>query len=137
VKRELTPALLLGDAFAHLCDGGEIRPLSVDATFWTETAPTLPAGKLVSVFESAQDWTVWEMHPEGDELVLLLSGCLRLHFDRAGENWLQMLRAGEFVIAPAGVWHTADVIETGKALFITAGANTQHRDRVAAPNPIG
>lgn len=37
--------------------------------------------------------------------------------------------AGEYAINPPGVWHTADIAGTATALFITAGAGTDHRQR--------
>ena len=39
------------------------------------------------------------------------------------------LSAGEYAINPRGVWHTADVGAPCTALFITAGAGTEHRPR--------
>ena len=36
---------------------------------------------------------------------------------------------GEYVINAPGVWHTADVEGSATALFITAGAGTEHRPR--------
>jgi hypothetical protein len=38
-------------------------------------------GRLVTVFEMAEDWTTWEMHPEGEELLVLLSGAMTLVLD--------------------------------------------------------
>ncbi|MEM1102949.1 MAG: hypothetical protein AAGH48_02455 [Pseudomonadota bacterium] len=46
-----------------------------------------------------------------------------------GAATTRILEAGAFSIAPKGVWHTVDVLEKGRALFITAGAGTQHRPR--------
>jgi hypothetical protein len=39
------------------------------------------------------------------------------------------LRAGEALINPVGVWHTADVATAATALFITAGLGTENRPR--------
>jgi quercetin dioxygenase-like cupin family protein len=39
------------------------------------------------------------------------------------------LRAGDYVVNPPGVWHTADVEGAATALFITAGLGTEHRPR--------
>jgi mannose-6-phosphate isomerase-like protein (cupin superfamily) len=39
------------------------------------------------------------------------------------------LQAGQAVINPRGVWHTADVQEAGMTLFVTPGLGTEHRPR--------
>ncbi len=39
------------------------------------------------------------------------------------------LRAGQAVVNPPGVWHTADVTGEATALFITPGLDTDHRPR--------
>jgi quercetin dioxygenase-like cupin family protein len=46
-----------------------------------------------------------------------------------GRNEETTLTAGEYAINPSGVWHTADVVESATAIFITAGEDTQHRPR--------
>lgn len=131
MTREKTKPQTLGAAFAHLLDNGDVSATPVDDQFWTEGVSKLPPGRLVSVFESASDWTAWEMHPEGDEFILVLSGRLILRLEEAGERWSEDVRAGQFVIVPRGVWHTADAPEPSRSLFVTAGANTQHRARAS------
>ena len=37
--------------------------------------------------------------------------------------------AGDAIINPPGVWHTADITGTATALFVTAGMGTQNRPR--------
>jgi len=34
--------------------------------------------ELVSLYEFDSDWTTWEMHPHGDEVVMLMSGEMTL-----------------------------------------------------------
>ena len=129
MRRGDTEPKTLGDAFAHLTEGGGVLGVPAGEHFWTEGIAQLPPGRLVSTFESRSDWSSWEMHPNGDELVLLLSGRLVLLFEADGERWSEDVRAGQFVVVPRGVWHTADVTEPGTALFITAGDGTTHRGR--------
>ena len=131
MKNEKTTPTTLGAAYAHLTDNGDVLSVPVDERFWTEGISQLPPGRLISVLESASDWTSWEMHPEGDEFILVLSGRLVLHMDDAGQRWSEEVAAGQFVIIPRGVWHTADVREPGRSVFVTAGANTQHRKRTS------
>ena len=77
----------------------------------------------------SESWTFWERHPAGEELVLLLNGRVDLIQDLDGTEHRIELKAGDGVLNPPGVWHTADVHDPGDALFITPGAGTEHRPR--------
>ncbi|HWK40517.1 MAG TPA: cupin domain-containing protein [Croceibacterium sp.] len=86
-------------------------------------------GRLVSFFHFVESWSVWEMHPLGDEVVVCTEGSLTLIQEIEGQEVRTTLTPGEYAINPAGVWHTADVSGTAAALFITAGEGTQGRPR--------
>lgn len=86
-------------------------------------------GRLVMQFPCRADWDVWEVHPAGDELVVVLSGRMVLHQELAGAVRSVTLGPGEAVVNPPGVWHTADVVEPGAILTITSGLGTEHRSR--------
>jgi quercetin dioxygenase-like cupin family protein len=86
-------------------------------------------GRLVSMYTFDESWSTWEMHPDGDELVLCVSGELTLHQEIDGSPRTVTLRRGEAVVNPPGAWHTADVEKPATALFITAGRGTQIRPR--------
>jgi quercetin dioxygenase-like cupin family protein len=87
-------------------------------------------GRLVSTFTFKDSWNVWEMHPSGAEVVICLAGEMTLHQEQAdGSTRTVLLGPGEYAINERGTWHTADVIGEATALFITAGAGTQHRPR--------
>jgi quercetin dioxygenase-like cupin family protein len=86
-------------------------------------------GRLVCVFPQSATWDTWERHPAGEEVVVLLSGRVDLIQEVDGEQRRIELRPGQAAINPAGVWHTADVIEPGEGLFITPGRGTEHRSR--------
>ncbi|MEL1252023.1 cupin domain-containing protein [Aurantiacibacter gilvus] len=86
-------------------------------------------GRLVSQYRFTEDWPMWEMHPEGAEVVVCTAGSLTLIQEIDGEELRNTITPGEYVINPPGVWHTADITGEGEALFITAGAGTQHRPR--------
>jgi quercetin dioxygenase-like cupin family protein len=81
------------------------------------------------MFTFATSWDAWEMHPNGHELVVCTAGTITLHQEIDGSVRTVSLRAGEAVINPPGVWHTADVDGSATALFITAGSGTEHRPR--------
>lgn len=88
-------------------------------------------GRLVSQHSFTESWDSWEMHPAGDEVVLMLSGEGVLHQELADGTKAEVrLVAGEYAVNPPGVWHTMDLISgEATALFITAGFGTEHRPR--------
>lgn len=87
-------------------------------------------GRLVSLHRFTEDWTMWEMHPHGEEVVVCVAGTMTLHQEPAdGTRTSAVLQAGEYAINPRGCWHTADVAGEATALFITAGLGTEHRPR--------
>lgn len=87
-------------------------------------------GRLVALHDFSESWTSWEMHPEGDEVVVCVSGSVTLVQELPdGGTRKVALKPGDYAINPAGTWHTADVEGGGSALFITAGLGTVHRPR--------
>lgn len=123
-------AYQLGEYFAQLAGTDECLPVAVNAVFWETGVHALPPGRLVSMFESASDWQVWEMHPQGEEMIIQIEGELVLILEQDGGGVRVPLRAGEFAVVPKGVWHTADVPLAGRAIYITPGEGTQSRERV-------
>ncbi|MCB9567892.1 MAG: cupin domain-containing protein [Myxococcales bacterium] len=86
-------------------------------------------GRLVSLHTFTGPWSGWEMHPEGDELVVCVAGEIVLIQEIDGALKRITLGPGEAAINPPGVWHTADVAAQATALFITAGVGTEIRPR--------
>ena len=86
-------------------------------------------GRLVTLGDMDASWDSWERHPAGEEVVLCLDGRCRLWQDLGGEERSVDLVAGRYVVNPAGVWHTADIDEPVRVLFITPGRGTEHRPR--------
>lgn len=85
--------------------------------------------ELVSCYEFESDWPSWEVHPHGDEIVLLISGEVEfLLEEEAGETCVTLKEQGEYMIVPKGVWHTAKTQTRSKLLFITPGQGTQHKN---------
>lgn len=126
----------LAEVPIHLGLGATARPLldfgwssEQMAAYGASTAGDGAEGRLVLLDTQATTWSSWERHPAGEEVVLLLTGRVDLIQDLDGGHRRIELHPGEFVINPAGVWHTADVIEPGDSLFITPGKGTEHRPR--------
>ena len=87
-------------------------------------------GRLVSMHSFSEAWDVWEMHPQGSEVVMCITGTVTLYQEEAeGSLTTTTLSSGEYAINQPGVWHTADVEEEATVLFITSGIGTQIRPR--------
>lgn len=124
------------DAPLHLGLGATAIPLdgfswdpayleSMDARF----AGDGDDGRLVTMFRMEESWTTWERHPAGEEVVVLLEGRCTLWQEVDGVQRSVELTAGQYVVNPTGAWHTADVHEPGRGLFITPGRGTEIRPR--------
>ena len=83
--------------------------------------------RLVTMSENNGAWGMWEMHPNGAEVVLCTAGTLSLMQELPEGNVTTVLQAGEYLINPPGVWHTSTEASAGTAVFITAGIGTEHR----------
>ncbi|MDO6694403.1 cupin domain-containing protein [Aliiglaciecola sp. 3_MG-2023] len=82
---------------------------------------------LVSAHSFTENWQTWEMHPTGDELVVLLSGQCKLIIRVGKQDQEQLLKQqGDFAVVPKGHWHTAHCDEATSLLFITPGEATQN-----------
>lgn len=85
---------------------------------------------LIASFSFDQDWPTWEIHPEGDEFVCLLSGDADMILDTAeGERRVRLNTPGSFIIVPKGTWHTASVNAPTTMLFVTPGQGTENREQ--------
>ena len=87
-------------------------------------------GWLVQMHTFSAPWDVWEMHPNGHEIVVCTAGSIRLLQEHAdGTTDTVTLEVGEAAINPPGTWHTADVDGPTTCLFVTAGLGTEGRPR--------
>jgi mannose-6-phosphate isomerase-like protein (cupin superfamily) len=125
----------LTSTFLRLRPDSSIEQMPFDDTFW----PRLMSGQLgdfhheylVTTSSFHEDWSSWERHPNGDEIVCLLSGAVTFVFDRDGAyEEVGLGRIGDFVFVPRGVWHTARTRVPTVMLFITAGEGTHGRPAV-------
>lgn len=80
---------------------------------------------LISSYAFDADWPTWEIHPAGDEFVILVSGDADLVLARAqGDETIRMTEPGTFVIVPRNTWHTARIRKTSIMMFVTPGEGT-------------
>lgn len=80
---------------------------------------------LISSHAFDADWPTWEVHPAGDEFVILVSGAVDLVLAQNGQDeTIRMTEPGTFVIVPRNTWHTARVRSHSVMMFITPGEGT-------------
>lgn len=85
--------------------------------------------ELIACHSFTEDWPTWETHPNGDEVVMLLSGKAELILQLSeGEQSVTLDEAGAFVIVPKNIRHTARISEQAKMLFITPGEGTENSE---------
>jgi mannose-6-phosphate isomerase-like protein (cupin superfamily) len=123
---------LLSSTYLRLRPDVSIEPLHVGNDFW----PRIMAGKLgdfhheylVITVSYDTDWTTWEMHPNGDEVVMLLEGSTTMVLEIDGrEKLVELNESCAYVVVPRGTWHTSRTRKACRMLFITAGEGTQIR----------
>lgn len=72
-----------------------------------------------------------EMHADGDEILYLISGKVRVvlldHADQDIE-----LHPGDGMVVPQGVWHRVDIVEPCQIVYVTPGPNNEFRPLVLA-----
>jgi len=125
----MSDAFKLANSYLHLRPDDSAEILSGGQEFWARDIhrPELRTGRLMGAVDQLDDWSHWERHPSGDEILTLLSGAMTLVLEEpAGERRVD-LAPGDTLVVPRGVWHRGIVRAPGRLLFITPGAATDHR----------
>ena len=116
--------------YVHLGAEGSATEVAGGEAFWAQPESDIERfgrGWLVSEFECSADWTNWEMHPNADEFVYLLSGAATMLLELPDGVRRVSLEGRAAVVVPRGTWHTARVSVPSRMLFVTLGSGTQHR----------
>lgn len=125
------PAIDPSATYLCLAPSGAVTAIPVTPDFWPtiDARTDLHEGRLVAAFDCAADWEHWEMHPHGEEVLVMLSGDLTIVFEKEGREENVRLKTGQALVVPRGTWHRAVVHAPGKMLGITYGRGTEHRPR--------
>ncbi len=67
-----------------------------------------------------------EMHPDGDEVLYLIDGKVRVMLETDPIQELE-LNPGGGIIVPKGVWHRVDILEPSQIVYLTPGPNGEYR----------
>jgi mannose-6-phosphate isomerase-like protein (cupin superfamily) len=73
-----------------------------------------------------------EMHPDGDEVLVMASGCIEVALELPDGPRTVRVGAGEALVVPRGVWHLIRCVEPGQLLNITPGPSGEYRPLPAA-----
>jgi mannose-6-phosphate isomerase-like protein (cupin superfamily) len=128
----------LTKTYAFLEDGGAAPTIEATEAFWRELMSGNPVsadaalvanggGWLTAVYRVDRDTLGWEMHPAGDELVVVLAGEIDFVFDAPGGERVVELKEGGSCVVPRGIWHRQIVRVPARELAVTYGRGTQHR----------
>jgi mannose-6-phosphate isomerase-like protein (cupin superfamily) len=118
--------------YLRLRADASVEPLTVDNTLWQR----ITSGQLgdfhneflIACGSCDVDWPTWEMHPNGDEIVCLLSGSVNFLLEEAHETQaFELGKIGEYILVRKGTWHRAKTRGPCHLLFFTPGEGTQHR----------
>jgi mannose-6-phosphate isomerase-like protein (cupin superfamily) len=121
-KRGFSPSR----TFVQLEPGGNVTAIAVDKSFWAGLRSRRIEGHLAGVVPMYRDFS-WEMHPDGDELLSVVSGSIAVVLEQDGAQTVAEVGAGRAFIVPRGLWHRVLVREPGKLVFCTPGPRTEHR----------
>ena len=67
-----------------------------------------------------------EVHPDGDEILYLISGRVNVVFLDSDEEDIEVV-PGDGLVVPKGTWHRVDIIEPSQIVYLTPGPNNQFR----------
>jgi mannose-6-phosphate isomerase-like protein (cupin superfamily) len=73
-----------------------------------------------------------EVHPDGDEILYVVSGRFHVTGDSAPDVPIE-LGPGDACIVRKGEWHRVSVVEPGQLVNITPGLRGDHRPRKSTP----
>jgi mannose-6-phosphate isomerase-like protein (cupin superfamily) len=132
-------ALDLGTTYLHLSGSGDALAVVLTPTFWQELAsgeyrsPGVARiagddGWLVARFPVGNNISHWEMHPRGDEILLMIEGAIDVILEQPdGTTRTVPLEAGAACLVPRATWHRLLPRAPGHLLAVTYGKGTQHR----------
>ena len=119
----------IAKTFIHLGDGGSAEPVNGTPSFWSEPRDGLVVGACDFTAPRDLHSSMQEMHPEADEVLLLVSGALGVVLEDGDALSTIALKSGQAAIVPRGVWHHLELREPGRLVFINSRTGMQSRPR--------
>jgi mannose-6-phosphate isomerase-like protein (cupin superfamily) len=130
VTNQVFERFQLESKFVHLENNGNLISLLIDEKFWSEGSSQsyFQSGRLMGVLNIDPGPSHWEVHPDGDELLYLLSGSMDVVIELEGKNKVITLVSLSSCIVPQETWHQTIAREPCSLLFITPVKGTQHHE---------
>lgn len=89
--------------------------------------PALCDGLMVGIAEMDRDPPHGgELHPDGDELIYVISGKVRVVGESAPHEFCELGPGGACIVSK-GEWHRVQILEPTRLLHITPGPQGDHR----------
>ena len=106
------------------------RGLSMSLVEHRPGPPALCDGVIVGIADMVRDAPHGgERHPDGDELIYIISGKVRVMGESAPDQHCE-LGPGEACIVAKGEWHRVHLLEPTRLIHITPGPRGDHRPLV-------
>lgn len=121
------PSFALPGSAVHVAPSGATRLLRGDAI--RAHLNRQPDGLVLGAFPLATADDVhpdlWEMHPGGDEVLILLAGALAVTHLAGTRRASTELRASQGLVMPRGTWHRLTLRASGLLLTLSPPAGTR------------
>ena len=121
----------LAQTFARLTSDGNIHAIPVTTAFWRGTGAAASGDRFVGIvdFSSSEDLhsSSQEVHPDGDELVVVLAGAIDVMIDDGTSESTIALDVGHAAVVRRGMWHRLVMRQPGRLLFINIRTSMQSR----------
>jgi mannose-6-phosphate isomerase-like protein (cupin superfamily) len=125
----------LTTTFMHLADGGGAEAVTPTRSFWAGSDGQR-YDRVMGAFDfrSSQDLhaSLQEMHPEADEVLLLVSGAIDVVVEEAGGERTIPLEAGQAAIVARGAWHRLVMRRPGRLVFVNNRRGIANRPHAAS-----
>lgn len=120
----------LRNTYVRLDDDGGAQAVDGGDVFWSNVNPAAERGRLVSLFSLPAGTEMgWEVHPDGDELLYLLSGSMEVVIEeRGGSHRTIQLADRQGCIVPQGSWHRQVLHAACELMSVTPSRDTSHRE---------
>jgi mannose-6-phosphate isomerase-like protein (cupin superfamily) len=118
--------------YAVLSSNGNVRSTPGGDAFWAQPSEEIEkVGRdwLVTEHLFTASWDYQEIHPEADEFCYVVEGSVVLHLEASDGSGQQSvtLDAGSVFPIPRNMWHTVEVVEPVRMIFVTMGSGTDVR----------
>ena len=127
---DTTDPFSLTRAFVRLRSDGAMDVEALTTSFWSGDHE---GDRVVAVFEFASSDDLHsdelEVHPDGDELIVVLAGAIDLISESNGDDVVVGLDAGQAAVVRRGAWHRLSMRSPGRLLSINVRSGMQSRNR--------